>query len=305
MPENKKAMVMAAFIADALSLGVHWVYNTNVIVKKFGRVESFLAPKIASYHRGKPAGAFTHYGDQTLLLLESIATAPFNLQRFADEWRSYMRAYDGYMDGATKQTLTHFEAGAAIDEVGSDSDDFGGAARIAPLVYRYADDEDSLATVARAQTALTHNHPHVIDAAEIFARAAVKALNGTAPVAALELAIGGITGNTPYAEWFEEGVDSVGLDTVAVIKDLGQMCEIEAAFPATVHLVAKYENDPAAGLIENVMAGGDSSARGLLLGLLLGACHGEKALLPQWQNELVAGKRIAALLDQVDFSLTP
>ena len=302
MPDNKKAMVMASFVADALSLGVHWVYNTNVIIKKLGRVETFLEPKIASYHRGKPAGAFTHYGDQMLLLLESIAMRPFDINRFAKAWRTYMQSYNGYMDGASKKTLTHFDAGITLDKVGSDSDDLGGASRIAPLVYRYADDDETLAAAARAQTRLTHNHPQVMDAADIFARAAAMVLKGAAPVAALEQVIGTIKGDHPYGEWFEEGVDSAELDTVAVVKDFGQMCEIEAAFPATVHLIAKYENNLTEGLIENVMAGGDSSARGLLTGMLLGAHHGKEVLPIQWQTDLVAGKKIGALLHEIDSS---
>jgi hypothetical protein len=39
MKDNYKAMVMASFVADSLALGVHWVYNTHVIDRKFGRVE--------------------------------------------------------------------------------------------------------------------------------------------------------------------------------------------------------------------------------------------------------------------------
>ncbi len=300
MPDNKKAMVMASFAADALSLGVHWVYNTNVIVKKFGRVDSFLAPQIASYHRGKPAGAFTHYGDQTFLLLETIAKVPFNLEGFAKAWQAYMQTYDGYKDGATKKTLTHFEAGNAFDTVGSDSDDLGGASRIAPLVYRYGDDETAVVAAARAQTKLTHDNTEVVDAAEIFARAAVSVLNGLSPVAALEKALAAVEGDHPYQEWFEAGVDSAALDTVAAIKDFGQMCEIEAAFPATVHLIAKYENNLADGLVENVMAGGDSSARGMLAGILLGAHNGEEALPSQWQKELVVGAKIVELLAEID-----
>ena len=38
MSQNAKGMLMASFVADSLALGVHWVYNTNVIVKKYGRV---------------------------------------------------------------------------------------------------------------------------------------------------------------------------------------------------------------------------------------------------------------------------
>ncbi len=39
MNNNAKAMVLASFAADALALGVHGIYNTNVIDKKWGRVE--------------------------------------------------------------------------------------------------------------------------------------------------------------------------------------------------------------------------------------------------------------------------
>ena len=38
MKEKPKAMVLASLAADALALGVHWIYSTHVIDKKFGRV---------------------------------------------------------------------------------------------------------------------------------------------------------------------------------------------------------------------------------------------------------------------------
>lgn len=36
------------------------------------------------------------------------------------------------------------------------------------------------------------------------------------------------------------------------------MCEIDAALPGTVHLIAKYPKDIETALIENIMAGEDS-----------------------------------------------
>jgi ADP-ribosylglycohydrolase len=71
---------VGAFVADALSLGVHWVYNTGVIDKKFGRVERYYDP-LTSYHKGKQAGDFTHYGDQMLVLLESERENGFDAVR--------------------------------------------------------------------------------------------------------------------------------------------------------------------------------------------------------------------------------
>jgi len=43
MKDKIKAAVLGSFIADALALGVHWVYNTRVIDKKFGRIDGYFA----------------------------------------------------------------------------------------------------------------------------------------------------------------------------------------------------------------------------------------------------------------------
>jgi hypothetical protein len=39
---NAKAMVMAAFMVDAL--GAHWIYDTQDISKRFGWIESLMTP---------------------------------------------------------------------------------------------------------------------------------------------------------------------------------------------------------------------------------------------------------------------
>ncbi|MFO7715971.1 ADP-ribosylglycohydrolase family protein, partial [Desulfosarcina sp.] len=81
---NKKAMVLGSFTADALALGAHWVYNTRVIDKKFGVVEQYQDP-LTSYHTGKRKGDFTHYGDQMLVLLTSVEScAGFDLDHFGN-----------------------------------------------------------------------------------------------------------------------------------------------------------------------------------------------------------------------------
>ncbi|GAF85785.1 unnamed protein product, partial [marine sediment metagenome] len=92
MKEKPKAMVLASLAADSLALGVHWIYNTHVIDKKFGRVEHFLKPERPTYHPTKDRGEFTHYGDQTLILLESVAECEgFNLSDFAERWQKLFK----------------------------------------------------------------------------------------------------------------------------------------------------------------------------------------------------------------------
>jgi len=301
MNAKSQAMVLASFAADALSLGVHWIYNTNVIDKKWGPVENYLKPERPTYHPTKDLGDFTHYGDQTMVLLESVAAGSgFSLEHFANSWQDFFKAYEGYFDGATKETLDNFTAEKDITAVGSESEDLAGAARIAPLVYCYRQDAEKLIESVRSQTALTHNHREVVDSAEFFARVAWNVLHGQAPVAALKQVLNDGFDRKPYAKWVDDGLKSVDKDTRQTMLDFGQMCEIEAAFPCVIHLIARYEANLSRALIENAMAGGDSAGRGLVAGMILGAHLGLEAIPPRWLTELKAYTRIVAAMDRID-----
>jgi ADP-ribosylglycohydrolase len=296
MTDNRTAAVWGAFVADALSLGVHWVYNTGVIDKKFGRVEGYHDP-LTSYHRGKKAGDFTHYGDQMLVLLEAVCSrGEFDAQDFAERWRIFFADYSGYFDKATKATLENMATGKELTASGSASDDLAGASRLAALVPIYTDNLEQLVNAARTQTAITHNNDQVINSADFFARVADTALKGQSPVSALEATLQNHFAGSPIAPLVTMGLDSRERETREVIAEFGQMCSVEAGLPSAVHLIARYAEDFKRAMVENVMAGGDSSARGVLAGMVLGAAHGLTAIPEAWISEMTASKRIDALL---------
>jgi ADP-ribosylglycohydrolase len=306
MTTKARAMVLASFAADSLALGAHWIYNTNIIDKKWGRVESYIKPERPTYHPNKDLGEFTHYGDQTLLLLQSLAdNSGFDFERFAQQWQNYFKTYGGYFDGATKQTLENFAAGEPAKKAGSHSDDLAGASRIAPLAYYYRRDLQAFLTSARDQTALTHNNHTVIESAEFFGRVTWKVLNGESPTAALQQTVDEGFDRKPYTKWIENGLNSATKDTRQTILEFGQMCEIQAGFPSVIHLIAKYENSLKDGLVENVMAGGDSAGRGLMVGMILGAYGGLDAIPQKWLTELKAMPEIVKRMDQMDQQADP
>ncbi|MBW2469847.1 MAG: ADP-ribosylglycohydrolase family protein [Deltaproteobacteria bacterium] len=301
MHTKPKAMVLASFAADSLALGVHWIYNTGVIDKKFGRVERFIKPERPTYHPTKDLGEFTHYGDQALILLESVSECNrFDVSDFSDRWQKLFASYDGYVDGATKGTLENLAAGKSPSESGSGSDDLAGASRIAPLVYLYRNDLPALIAGARAQTAFTHNHGAVIESAAFFATIAFRILAGAAPTAAIEQTREEVQYSRTVREWIQAGLSSVAQNSRLAISDFGQMCEIPAAFPGVIHLIAKYETDLKTALVENAMAGGDSAGRGLLVGMVLGAYLGQDAIPPEWLHEMKARRRILDMLEKID-----
>ena len=301
MKDNAKAMVLASFVADALALGVHWIYNTNVIDKKWGRVEAYIKPERPTFHPSKDRGEFTHYGDQTLVLLKSVAgSSGFDKSNFAEQWQNLFQSYEGYFDGATKATIENIKAGKEPTGAGSDSNDFAGAARIAPLAYSYRNDLTKLVDSARAQAAITHDNQEVVDSAEFFGRVTFNVFKGEKPLNAIQQTLADRFNREPFTEWVEAGIKSTEKETRQAMLDLGQMCEIQAAFPCVIHLIAKYENNLKEGLIENAMAGGDSAARGLTVGMVLGAHLGMGAIPPNWLSDLKAYQEIVNLMDQVD-----
>jgi len=287
MDNHAKTMVMAAFAADALALGAHWIYDTELILKRFGRVDAFLKPGTDSYHPTKERGAFTHYGDQTLVLLESIAEKRgFDLFDFFDRWRARFETYTGYVDNATRVTLSRHAGGSGPEDPGSPSDDLAGASRIAPLVYAYRNDLDTLVKCAKAQTRMTHGDPLTIDSAEFFARVAFLVLHGTSPYKAMKQVAQEHFNASHLSGWVAAGLASKGRDSVVSIAAFGQTCHTPEAFPGVVHLIARYQNDLKEALIQSVMAGGDSAARGMIVGMVLGAWLGPEAMPQQWLEDL-------------------
>lgn len=299
--ENARAMVLLSFAADALCLPAHWIYNTEEIASRFGGISEYLAPGPGSYHEGKGAGDFTHYGDQALWLLSYLAKeGGFRAGGFFSFWQERMEGYQGYKDHASKGTLANLAQGKPPGEAASQSSDLAGASRIAPLVYFFRDDPEACMAACREQTALTHGNPQVIEAAGFFAAAALACLSGLRPEEALPRAAQDVGLSAGLCEKLSKGSKSRDQETVAAIKGFGQMCDVSAAFASAIHLVLRYADDPAAALTQNIKAGGDSAGRGMLAGMILGAYHGFTGWPERWSTGMAAGEEIKNLLDRLE-----
>mmetsp|Transcript_7893 Transcript_7893/g.12630 ORF Transcript_7893/g.12630 Transcript_7893/m.12630 type:complete len:211 (-) Transcript_7893:322-954(-) len=181
---------------------------------------------------------------------------------------------------------------------GSESTDLSGASRIAPLVYVFRDDLKSLVSTSREQTEVSHGGKLVVQSAELFARAAFDILHtNTLPSEALKKAAD-VIGDAEVIEKVQQGLagaaspDSTdegfvvstgeikvyGTQTVAT----GKSCNVVSALPSAIYFIAKYEKKgPAAlkeALVSEIGVGGDSAARGMVIGLLLGLYFGMAAV---------------------------
>jgi ADP-ribosylglycohydrolase len=296
-------IVLGSFIGDALALGPHWIYDPEEIRNRFGRVTNYQSP-MATYHSGKEAGDFTHYGDQTMILLGSLAEqGRFDPESFAETWRASWSAPTNisYRDGATRSTLENLESGAAPDAAGSDSHDIAGAARIAPLFLLKWENDDDLLDAVRTEVSFTHRNPQVVEAAEYFVRVILAIRGGSSVGEALDHARDAVIWKALPDVWFDAAERSAaGSDSDAeALQAHGLACDIAVAFPSIIHLLRRYPQDPATSLIENASAGGDSAARGMILGMVHGAATPVLQWPPEWLVALTAREEIEGLISNM------
>ncbi|MFT5836816.1 MAG: fermentation-respiration switch protein FrsA (DUF1100 family)/ADP-ribosylglycohydrolase [Candidatus Azotimanducaceae bacterium] len=264
-----KKYLQAALVSDALSLGSHWIYNQGKLARLYPEgVHQFTDPG-SNYHPNRKAGQLTHYGDQTNWLASSIEkNGGFDLEKWKQDWLAAINQYDGFLDGASKETL------ASEGKLPSNSNDLAGASRIAPLLDTNLNIDD-LVAAARAQTELTHGDLTVSDTAEFFARATRAIEGGASFLEAFQIARD--TSHSKalnYAEALQK-VESLGDDTLAISASLGLTCHLPEAFPLTLYLALRSGATFESAMSENALCGGDTSARSMILALLFAARDGE------------------------------
>ena len=290
--KNKQAGILfGSFCADALSLGVHWIYDSDKLAKEHGQVTHYKTPGTHSYHPHKQAGEQGHVGDQALCLLNFlIKEKAWNRSRFMEEWLGMWLDYNDYVDGATKTTLGNVQNQTDKTQGGSDSVEIAGPARIAPLIsFLSNSSEEEVVRASVEQTMLTHRSKEAEESAIFLAKSGYQLIHGANLLDTLD---------ETAPEWALKKADSVlSEDTVDAITKLGPTCSISSALPSVLYLAIKHGDDTETAFIANAMAGGDNCARGLALGMILGAANGQSSIPEDWINELNAAKSLYQLLE--------
>ncbi len=286
-----RGMVLGAFIADAIALGPHWMYNIEDIKKEFGTITGLTAPA-TNYHEGKTKGDFTHYGDQALMMFQYLKLqVTLEKESFYDYYSRYMKDFKGYKDHATKETIDNLERD--IFE-GSHSDELGGFTRYPAIIYLNSKDPIKGLEQVLLQTSMTHNDELLLDRVNFLTKLIYRILKGDKPSEAINDLKKNVR-TTIYKD-IEKAKSLLDYPTGQAIKKLGQSCGSEYAFPAVMYFVLKYEDHFEDALIENIMAGGDSAARGMVIGGILGAYHGDDKIPVTWLASMNQFKTIENLM---------
>ncbi|HDZ38658.1 MAG TPA: ADP-ribosylglycohydrolase family protein [Marinobacter sp.] len=125
-PADRSRIINAlagGWVADAASLGLHWLYDSQRIQEVAGDSPEFLTPRADYFeggfgyfaHSGKQSGDVSHYGAATGVLTDSLLASEgvLDIRDYQRRFRSFFGPgghWRGYIDNPTRRTLENLNS---------------------------------------------------------------------------------------------------------------------------------------------------------------------------------------------------
>ena len=327
MSETMKDAMFGALVADAISMPVHWYYDTNALDQDYPNLDSYQAPRNphpdsilwrskyvprnkdgdilhdqakywgqrgVHYHQFLPAGGNTvnfRLGLQLYRLVvnagEYIPKAWLHLYVELMRTRGWHR--DTYVEEYHRAFFDNLARGHKPEDCGIKDIHIGG---LMPVPFLLAALETLEDRNAAEDVELVESHlalTHLGQPVAKSGRVFVKILQAVASGQPLRDAI---------AEHAAAFVTAPKLDTWSALEDrtvvgrhLTTACYLPESFTASLYFAWKYHDDFTAGVLANARCGGDNAHRGAVVGSLLGAANG---VPERWLDGLDALKELEA-----------
>ncbi|MBC2736454.1 MAG: ADP-ribosylglycohydrolase family protein [Desulfobacteraceae bacterium] len=316
---DKRALgaLWGLFIGDALAMPVHWYYNREALLRDYGPIRTYLAPRnphpdsilwrsqFASPgegfdilhdqrpfwgQRGVHYHQFLRAGENTLnlqcarLLMESLRhCGQYDADDYLKRYIAFMTTpgchRDTYVEEVHRHFFTRLASGLSPRQCGIKEKHIGGLVGIVPIIAHYRGDLPEGSVRAHEHLALTHRGPRMTTAAACVLDILQQVIAGASLRRVLE--DGMRSQRSPYfGHPFQKWQGASDHDVVG--RHLSTACYVEDALPAVIYLAWKYGHDPEQGVIANCHLGGDNAHRGALLGAFFGADGGVAAFPESW-----------------------
>ncbi len=320
MESSKKREIpdalLGALVADAVAMPVHWYYDRAALVRDYGMVDRFLAPRSphadsilwrsryepinargdilreqarywgqrgVHYHQFLAAGENTLNFQLAVELFEMVrAAGKYDPEAWLEKYIEFMltpgRHRDTYVEEYHRAFFTNLARGRKPQACGIDDVHIGGLSQVPALIAALGAGNPELVEIVKTHVELTHRNDGVIRAAVCLTRIhAALAAGADLRGAILEHASEHVSAKKA-AKWS-------GMPDVEVVgRVLSPACYIADAFPAALYLAWKYAGDFSGGVLANANVGGDNCHRGAVTGSLLGAANG---VPEKWTVELL------------------
>jgi ADP-ribosyl-[dinitrogen reductase] hydrolase len=296
-----------SLMADALAMPVHWYYDRAALVRDYGVVDHYMAPR--NPHPGSILWRSTyvpinekadilreqavywgqreiHYhqflkaGENTVnfkLARELYALVKEHDSYSADIWlEKYISLMltpgwhcDTYLEEYHRAFFTRYAQGKSPRKCGIADEHIGGLATVSALLAALEGaTREELRAIVKEHVGLTHSNANVLRAADTLVRLLWSIHDGVPVRDSIRQEAGDWLSGKKADLWQSQPDEQV------IGARFSPACYIAEAMPAALYLAWKYHDDFRAGLIANAMVGGDNCHRGAVVGSLLGMANG-------------------------------
>jgi len=294
--------IKAGFVADAASMGLHWIYDVTKI-KELTKTSApeFHEPPACPFYKYEP-GQLSPYGAEALGVLRvmghSFSDKPWETQAFAVEYKKYLQGYSGRLNHASKELIKAIDSGKVFPNCGADDSQANSLVKVAVAVSKFQGRDDWAQHVEDVLRVHQNN-----DVALKFGMAAAHIVhhilnseNATVRDS-LDWAVGPLSPLDSEAKTTIETAINFGKDKSSeeAASVFGSSCSLPGAFSVCIHLLSKEVSYETA-VRENILAGGDQCSRAVFLGACYGAVGGSSVIPSVWASKVADMPEIDAMV---------
>ncbi|GHA37734.1 ADP-ribosylglycohydrolase family protein [Photobacterium aphoticum] len=306
---QRYAALMGALVADAASMGTHWIYSPERVASLAELPHfPFIEPDPQHYegvegyyaHDKLTAGELTIYGEWVALYIRLLSQPDVDTVSMQQAMLDYFGPggeFMGYVDSPTKAlllTLFSLSPDEWPDDSGSD-DDQNPALCAIPALVSLKLPSDQLEKEIERLVGITHQNETALSCAKAFASALNEALRSRRMEPVLNILA--VKSPPEIKDKIEQvrKLDGEVNDLSHVLTIVNQACHLGDSLPMAAWILQNSSSYTEA-VLNNIRASGDSCGRAVLVGALAGACYGfgdQQGIPISWVTTLQCGEALA------------
>ena len=292
-------MLFGALVADAASLGLHWIYDVDRIAEitasqdgkcAFTPVDAKNYEDVPSYfaHAGRLNGMLTQYGEVLYLAIRSMnaCDGKFDSTSYKESFANHFGpggAYQGYIDRPTRGALENIANDK--DPSGID-DDQNPAVSTLPAIFAGYHDDPALSKVLMQCMQVTNINDTAAAYGAAYSDLLARIMQGE-PLDKALLSTANAA-ETPIRDELLDALNTTDGSSIDYAGTVGRACHLPTAGPVVFHIL-KHSDSYREAIERNILAGGDSAGRSIMIGAAMGMKHGietEKGIPLSWALKL-------------------
>jgi ADP-ribosylglycohydrolase len=298
------AMLFGALVADAASLGLHWLYDPariSEIAARRGGQCAFTRIDAAHYdgtkgffvHADKTTGGATQYGEVLRLAIGSIIrNGGFDRGAYQQDFATHFGPggrYRGFIDRPTRGTLERIAAGRVPSGI---DDDQLPATTCLPAIIAACQGHADLAATVKAAMQVTNVNDVAAAHSATFTDLLTRVQRGEALIPAIQSAVA--VADPAIRPGLADAFETAEQNSTLYGEITGLTCHLPEAGPLILHIL-RHSDSYTAAIESNILAGGDSAGRAILIGAVMGSVHGvagQTGIPLDWALQLTDGAMI-------------